>query len=288
MGSPKDLGLPAGTVPRLQGKVAVITGAARGQGRSHAVRLATEGADLILLDSCTDAATAPYRGATAADLDGTAQAVTDLGRRAHVAVADVRDQAQLDTAIQAGVQALGRLDVVCANAGILSMAPVHLLSEEQWSEMVDINLSGVWRTIKAAIPHLIAGGGRASIIAISSAAALHGAPNIAHYVAAKSGVLGLVRSLAVELAPLGIRANAICSTNVDSPMIQNDAMYRLFVPGSEAPDREDFAMATSGTHPMGVPWIDPSDVSAVVAFLASDESRFMSGTQIPVMAGRPS
>ncbi|GAA1839947.1 mycofactocin-coupled SDR family oxidoreductase [Pseudonocardia ailaonensis] len=271
---------------KLTGKVAVITGAARGQGRSHALRLASEGADIIALDVCEDIASTSYTGSTADDLAETAAEIEKLDRRVVTAKADVRNYEQLDTAIGKGVSELGRLDIVCANAGILSMGQLHDLTEDSWLEMIDINLNGVWRTTKAATPHLIESGGGGSIIITASGAALHGVQNIGHYVAAKTGVIGLMRTLSIELAPHRIRANAISPTNVNSDMIQNDALYRLYLPHIENPTREQFAEAVSTTHPMGIPWVEPADVSAVVAFLASDESRYITGMQVPIMAGR--
>jgi (+)-trans-carveol dehydrogenase len=273
-------------VGSLTGKVAVITGAARGQGRSHALRLAAEGADIIALDVCEDNHTTRYAGGTEADLAETAAEIEKLDRRVVTAKADVRDYEQLDTAIAKGVSELGRLDIVCANAGILSMGRLDELTEQAWMDMIDINLNGVWRTTKAATPHLIAAGGGGSIIITASGAALHGVPNIGHYVAAKTGVVGLMRTLSIELAPHKIRANAISPTNVNSDMIQNDALYKLYLPHVENPTREQFAEAVSTTHPMGIPWVEPADVSAVVAFLASDESRYITGMQVPIMAGR--
>lgn len=271
---------------KLQGKVALITGAARGQGRSHALRLASEGADIIAVDVCEDIKTTSYHGATDADLAETARSIEALDRRVYAAHADVRNYRQLDEAITAGVAELGRLDIVCANAGILSQGKAHELSEDFWMEMIDINLNGVWRTTKAATRHLIESGGGGSIIITASGAALHGVPNIAHYVAAKTGVIGLMRTISIELAPYGIRANAVSPTNVNSDMIQNEALYRLYLPDVENPTKEQFAAATSKTHPMGIPWVEPADVSAVVAFLASDESRYITGMQVPIMAGR--
>ena len=218
---------------RVSGKVAFITGAARGQGRSHAVRLAEEGADIIALDIAEDIASVRrfYPGATEADLAETVKQVEALDRRIVAAKADVRDYAGLKTALDDGVAQLGRLDIVSANAGIFSLAPTAEMTEEQWGQMIDINLSGVWRTCKATIPHLIDGGRGGSIIITSSVAGLRGAPNFAHYVSAKHGVVGLMRTLAVELAPQSIRVNSIHPTTVDTPMVQNDALYELFMPG---------------------------------------------------------
>lgn len=270
---------------RLQGKVALITGAARGQGRSHAVRLAREGVDVVGIDLCADVASAPYAGATADDLDETRRLVEKHDRRMLAIRADVRDQTALDAAVTAGLAEFGRLDVVCANAGILSLGAAHELSETQWTEMIDINLGGVWRTCKAAVPVLGDGG---SIIITSSSAALRATQNLVHYAAAKSGLVGLMRGLAMELAPRGIRVNTVHPSAVDTPMIHHDTLYRLSVPAAAEPGREDYARVSAAGHPMGVPWLESEDISNLVAFLASDESRYLTGAQIPVMAGRDS
>jgi SDR family mycofactocin-dependent oxidoreductase len=269
---------------RVQGKVAFITGAARGQGRSHAIRLAQEGADIIAVDVCEDVATVPYHGATPADLAQTVKAVEALDRRIVATQADVRDYAALKNALDDGVAQLGRLDIVSANAGIFSTAPTAELTEEEWSQMIDINLSGVWRTCKAAIPHLIGNNG-GSIIITSSGAGLKGFPNFAHYVSAKHGVVGLMRTLALELAPHSIRVNSLHPTNVNTDMIQNEAIYKLFVPGSENPTKEEFAAVSQSMQALPIPWVEPVDISNALLFLASDEGRYITGVTFPVDAG---
>jgi (+)-trans-carveol dehydrogenase len=269
---------------RVQGKVAFITGAARGQGRSHAIRLAQEGADVIAVDVCADVDTVPYHGATQEDLAETVKAVEALDRRIVASKADVRDYASLKRALDDGVAQLGRLDIVSANAGIFSTAPTAELTEEEWGQMIDINLSGVWRTCKAAIPHLIANNG-GSIIITSSGAGLKGFPNFAHYVSAKHGVVGLMRTLALELAPNNIRVNSIHPTNVNTDMIQNEAMYKLFVPGSENPTKEEFAAVSQSMQALPIPWVEPVDISNALLFLASDEGRYITGVTFPVDAG---
>jgi SDR family mycofactocin-dependent oxidoreductase len=186
---------------RVEGKVAFITGAARGQGRSHAVRLAEEGADIIAVDICAQIGSVPYEMATPADLAETVREVEALDRRIVAAEADVRDYAALKAALDDGVAQLGGLDIVSANAGIASFAPAADLEEATWQDMIDVNLTGVWHAAKAAIPHLIAGGRGGSIVLTSSTAGLVALPNMAHYVAAKHGVVGLMRTLALELAP---------------------------------------------------------------------------------------
>ncbi len=270
---------------RVEGKVAFITGAARGQGRSHAIRLAQEGADIIAVDHCDDIETVSYPMATAADLEGTAKEVEALGRRVFTAHADVRDFESLKAAVDAGVAELGRLDIVSANAGILSNGQSHELSEETWGQMIDINLSGVWRTCKAAIPHMIAGGRGGAIVLTSSVAGLRSYNGVSHYVSAKHGVVGLMKTLAQELAPHSIRVNTVNPTQVDTDMIQNESMYHLFCPDIENPTRQDFGAASAATILLPVDWVESIDVSNAVLFLASDEARYITGVALPIDAG---
>jgi (+)-trans-carveol dehydrogenase/(-)-trans-carveol dehydrogenase len=271
---------------KLEGKVAFITGAARGQGRSHAIRLAQEGADIIAVDICEDVPGIPYAGATEADLAETVKQVEALDRRIVAAKADVRDYAGLKSVLDEGIIQLGRLDIVSANAGIGSApVPAWEIDESVWQTMLDINLTGVWHTAKAAIPHLIEGGHGGSIILTSSAAGLQAYQNIAHYVSAKHGVVGLMRTLALELAPHFIRVNSIHPTQVDTPMIQNEPTWRLFRPDLEHPTAADFAPASQELNALPIPWVDPVDISNAVLFLASDESRYITGVALPVDAG---
>jgi SDR family mycofactocin-dependent oxidoreductase len=201
---------------RVEGKVALITGAARGQGRSHALRLAEEGADIIAVDVCGQLDTVPYAMATEADLEETAKQVEDRDRRILTRQADVRDLGQLQAAVADGVSEFGHLDIVCANAGIGSMGPAWELSEETWQDMIDVNLTGVWKTVKAVIPQMIEQGTGGSIVLTSSIFGVQAGANVAHYVAAKHGVTGLMRALAVELAPHRIRVNSVHPTTVDT------------------------------------------------------------------------
>ena len=270
---------------RVAGKVAFITGAARGQGRSHAIRLAQEGADIIAVDVCEDIASVPYAGATEADLAETVKQVEALDRRIFAVKADVRDYNGLKKAVDDGVAELGKLDIVSANAGI--GAGPHAaweIDETTWQTMIDINLTGVWHTAKAAIPHLIANKG-GSVILTSSAAGLQAYQNIAHYVSAKHGVVGLMRTLALELAPHSIRVNSLHPTQVDTPMIQNEPTWRLFRPDLEHPTKADFAPASQALNALPIPWVDPADVSNAVLFLASDEARYVTGVAFPIDAG---
>ncbi|RZT84500.1 SDR family mycofactocin-dependent oxidoreductase [Pseudonocardia sediminis] len=269
---------------RVEGKVALITGAARGQGRSHAVRLAQEGADIIAVDMCADAKTVPYALGTRDDLAETARLVEELDRRVLTRVADVRDLGALESAVADGVTEFGHLDIVSANAGIGSFAPAWELSEETWQEMIDINLTGVWKTTKAAIPQMISQGTGGSIVLTSSAAGLVAYGNLAHYTSAKHGVVGLMRVLAVELAQYGIRVNTVNPTTVDTDMLGNQAIYSLFT-GDENATREQAMEAFKGLNAMPVPWVEPVDVSNAVLYLASDEARYVTGSTHVVDAG---
>jgi SDR family mycofactocin-dependent oxidoreductase len=270
---------------RVEGKVAFITGAARGQGRSHAIRLAQEGADIIAIDICEAVPTNDIPPATEEDLQETVRQVEALDRRIVATKADVRDYDALKAAVDAGVAELGRLDIVSANAGIAgSPSSAEDISEEGWRTMVDINLSGVWHTAKATIPHLKAAGG-GSLIITSSDAGLFGYPNLAHYVSAKHGVVGLMRTLALELATDMIRVNSIHPTTVATDMVLNDTIYRLFRPDLENPTKQDFADAATAMNALPVPWVEAVDISNAVLWLASDEARYVTGVTLPVDAG---
>ncbi|MEU7811299.1 mycofactocin-coupled SDR family oxidoreductase [Pseudonocardia sp. NPDC049154] len=270
----------------LDGKVALVTGAARGQGRSHAIRLAEEGADVVAIDVCAPVETVEYRGATTAELAETAAEIEKLDRRVVARQADVRDLAALQSAVADGVAELGRLDVVVANAGIFTTAPVHELSEEQWDTTIEVNLTGVWKTVKATVPTLIEQGTGGSVILISSTGGVQGFPNFAHYVAAKHGVIGLARTMANELGQHEIRVNAVQPTSVLTDMIDHVGMYKLFRPDLDAPTREDFREALlGGMNILPTPWVEPRDISNAVAWLASDQARFVTGTTLPVDAG---
>lgn len=271
---------------RLEGQVALVTGAARGQGRSHAVRLAREGADVIAVDLCAPIASVPYPLATEADLDETCRLVEAADRRVVRAVADVRDLAAMTAAVDAGVAALGRLDIVVANAGVTSYVPSPEMTDEQWTDVLDVNLSGVWRTYRASIGHLRAGGRGGAIVITSSAAGLRALPNAAHYAAAKSGLVGFMKALAVELGPEGIRVNTIHPTTVDTGMVRNDATLSLFLPREDVPRTEEaFARVAQSLNVLPVPWISADVVSDLVVFLASESGRYITGAAIPVDAG---
>ena len=271
---------------RLDGKVAFVTGAARGQGRSHALRMAQEGADIVAIDIADQIASVGYPMARQEDLDETVRQIEALDRRIVASKADVRDYDALKAALDDGVAQLGRLDIVSANAGIASFGSAVDLSEAEWDDMMDVNLKGVWHTAKAAIPHLRAAGG-GSVILTSSTAGLEALPNLAHYVAAKHGVVGLMRTLALELAADMIRVNSVHPTSVDTDMIHNDMTYELFAPDltKEQRTREALAERFQTLNALPIPWVEAVDISNAVLFLASDEARYITGVTLPVDAG---
>jgi (+)-trans-carveol dehydrogenase len=270
---------------RVDGKVAFITGAARGQGRSHAIRLAQEGADIIAVDICRQVEGVAFPMPTPEDLAQTVKEVEALGRRIVATQADVRDYDALKAAVDDGVAQLGRLDIAVANAGIGSTgAPLHKMDERAWQDMLDINLTGVWLTTKAAVPHLKPAR-QGSIVLTSSVGGLKAYPNIGHYVAAKHGVVGVMRTLAVELAPHNIRVNSVHPTHVDTPMLMNEPTFQLFRPDLENPSKDDMVPACKTFHAMPVPWVEAVDISNAVLFLASDEARYITGVTLPIDAG---
>jgi SDR family mycofactocin-dependent oxidoreductase len=270
---------------RVDGKVALVTGAARGQGRSHALWLAEEGAEIVAVDLCGQIQSVEYRMATPDDLSETVRRIEDLDRRVVARQADVRELGHLEAAVQQGLSEFGHIDIVCANAGIFSTAPTWELSQQTWQDMIDVNLTGVFNTVRAVIPSMIERGQGGSLILTSSTAGIKGYANFSHYTAAKHGVVGLMRSLTNELAPHRIRVNTVHPTTVNTDMIQNDVLYRLFRPDLENPTREDFAVAAASLNALPIPWVEPIDISNAVLFLASDESRYVTGIQLPVDAG---
>jgi SDR family mycofactocin-dependent oxidoreductase len=270
---------------QLAGQVAFVSGAARGQGRSHALALAREGASIIAVDACAPIATVPYPLATKEDLLQTAEQVAALGVQVIHGVVDVRDLAGLENFVSDAVGELGRLDVICANAGISTPAPTLTMTEETWQTTIDINLTGVWKTCRATVPHIIAGGRGGAVIITSSSATSMISGNIAHYTASKHGLIGFMRVLAKELAPDRIRVNTLHPTGVRTPMILNEPMYRLFRPDLEDPDQEDFESVARSHHALGVSSVEPEDVSAAVIYLASASGRYVTGTTLMLDAG---
>lgn len=268
---------------KLDGQVAFITGGARGQGRSHAVLLASEGADIVVCDILEDNKTTPYPMSTQADMDETVRLVEKQGRRCLARKADVRNLDELVAVADEAVREFGKIDILLANAGIMTAAPVAEMSPEVWGETIDINLTGVFNSFRAVLPHMIkAGYGR--VVATSSGGGHIGFNNLGHYCAAKWGVIGLVKSAALEVIKNGITINAVCPTNVHTDMIMNDACKKLFLPDVENPTEEQIREAYV-INPMGVPWIEPIDVSRTILFLVSPEAKYITGETIGPLAG---
>jgi (+)-trans-carveol dehydrogenase len=272
---------------RVEGKVAFITGAARGQGRAHAVRLAQEGADIIAVDICKKIDTVDLIAAsTPEDLAETADLVKGHNRRIYTAEVDVRDYDALKAAVDTGVEQLGRLDIIVANAGIGNGGQtLDKTSERDWTAMIDINLGGVWKTVKAGVPHILAGGNGGSIILTSSVGGLKAYPHTGHYVAAKHGVVGLMRTFAVELGAQNIRVNSVHPTNVNTPLFMNDGTMKLFRPDLENPGPEDMKVVGQLMHTLPIGWVEPEDIANAVLFLASDEARYVTGVTLPIDGG---
>jgi SDR family mycofactocin-dependent oxidoreductase len=267
----------------LDGQVAFITGGARGQGRSHAVRLATDGADIVVVDICHNIASNKYELATPADLDETVAQVEALDRRAVAAQVDVRDMTQLAAAVDDAVAQLGRLDIVVANAGIAPMSADDegRLGEQAFRDVVDVNLGGVWNACRASIPHLIAGGRGGAMVLTSSTAGIKGFTGASGggmgYTAAKHGVVGIMRALANDLAPHRIRVNTVHPTGVNTMMVVNPVMQAFI--------NEDPSRGAHMVNALPVELLEPEDISNAVAFLVSDQARYITGVMLPVDAG---
>jgi len=271
---------------RVEGKVAFITGAARGQGRAHAVRLAREGADIIAVDICKQIDSVQIPLSTPEDLAETADLVKGHNRRIYTAEVDVRDFDALKAAVDAGVEQMGRLDIIIANAGIGNGgATLDKTSELDWTDMIDVNLGGVWKTVKAGVPHILAGGRGGSIILTSSVGGLKAYPHTGHYVAAKHGVVGLMRTFAVELGAQNIRVNSVHPTNVNTPLFMNEGTMKLFRPDLENPGPDDMKVVGQLMHTLPIGWVEPEDIANAVLFLASDEARYITGVTLPVDGG---
>jgi SDR family mycofactocin-dependent oxidoreductase len=273
----------------LEGRVAFVTGAARGQGRSHAVRLAEEGADIIAIDACAPISpTISYPMPTVDDLAETTRLIEATGRKVLSRQVDIRDLPALQQVVADGVEQFGRLDIVVANAGVLSWGRIWELSEEQWNTVIDVNLNGTWKTIRAAVPAMIEAGNGGSIIIVSSSAGLKATPGNAHYAASKHALTALTNSLAIEVGEFGIRVNSIHPYSVDTPMIEPEAMMEMFgkYPSfihsfSPMPYRPVNKQAGEGLQE----FLSPAEVSDVVAWLAGDGSATISGSQIAVDRG---
>jgi (+)-trans-carveol dehydrogenase len=273
------------SVGRMDNKVVLITGAARGQGRCHAVRLAQEGASIVALDACTTYDYITYPLPTPADLDETANLVRAAGGRIETMVADVRNAEELDAAVELAVGTFGKLTTVCANAGIGGeRGMMWNAKEETFRTILDVNLIGVWKTIRSSMPALIDNGG-GSVILTSSLAGIRGLRNSSSYVASKHGVVGLMRTLANEAGEYNIRVNAVLPGTTNTPMAMSSSTFRLFRPDLANPTLDDVREIMQGLVLLPTPWVESEDVTNAVLWLASDESRFITGVGIPVDAG---
>jgi (+)-trans-carveol dehydrogenase len=270
---------------RMDGKVALVTGAARGQGRAIAVRLAQEGAAIVALDACASYDHIDYPLPSAEELDETARLVREAGGRIETAVADIRDEQALEAAVALAVDTFGSLTTVCANAGIGGergkMWDTH---EDVWRTVLDVNLLGTWKTVRAAVPALAKAGG-GSVILTSSLAGIRGLRHTSAYVSSKHGVVGMMRALANEAGELNIRSNAILPGNTNTPLLNNQATWRLFRPDLEDPTVEDVKGTMQSLALLPTPWVEAEDIAHAALWLASDESRFITGVTIPVDAG---
>jgi (+)-trans-carveol dehydrogenase len=265
-------------VNRFTGKVALVTGAARGQGRSHAVRLAQEGAKVIAVDNC--AATTPklpYPASTPADLEHTAEMISAAGSEVVACVVDIRDYDALRAAVTAGMDQLGPVDIVSANAGILTFGYTWELDETEWRDVIDVNLTGAFHTAKSVIPEMIAAGNGGSITFTGSGSSLEWTPFLGHYVASKHGLVGLMKTLANELARESIRVNLICPSAVDTPMANDASIQHLL------DERPEWTQCFQ--NPMPTKRVLPDDISNALLWLASDEARYITGVTLPIDAG---
>jgi (+)-trans-carveol dehydrogenase len=271
---------------RLENKVALISGVARGQGRSHALRLVSEGVSIIGFDGLCTYDTVPYKQATQEDLDETVRLVEAAGGRILAGRADVRNRDEIQSIVDKGIAEFGSIDIVVANAGIgINSVLFWEVSQQEWDDVIGVCLTGAWHTVSAAVPSMIEAGKGGSIIITSSSAAQKAAPRLAPYIAAKTGVIGMMRSMANDLAPYKIRINCVAPTAVPTDFVLNDRLYQIFCPDKENPELEDAKQVLRSFHPLGEPWIETSDISAAVAYLASDEARYISGIVLPVDLG---
>ncbi|WP_168703710.1 mycofactocin-coupled SDR family oxidoreductase [Gordonia paraffinivorans] len=270
---------------KLDGKSALITGAARGQGRAHAVLLAQEGADIVLTDVPASVESVPYDLGTEEELQETAALVEKEGARALVVKGDVRRSQDMREAVAAACDQLGKLDILIANAGIVTYHQMADMDDAVWQDTIDVNLTGVANTVRAALPHMIDRRyGR--IVVTSSAAARQGLGNLGHYCASKWGLLGMMKAVALEVGPYGgITCNAVLPGSVDTPMMHHQEVYRMFAPELENPTFDDMSERLLGYAAMPVPLVDPIDISHAVLYLVSDEARYVSGATIDVGAG---
>ena len=264
----------------LDGRVALVTGGARGQGRAHAWALAAAGATVVVSDIAAQIPTVGYPMPAASDLEETVEDIRRSGGNASSAVLDVRSSSDVDALVKATVSQHGRIDILIANAGICGFSPVAEISDDVWQDMIATNLTGVFHCIRAVLPHMTAAHyGR--IVATSSGAGRSGMRNLGHYGASKWGLIGLVKTVALEVAPFGVTANVVCPTSVATPMVLNDATFGVFCPDIEQPTVDDVRPRFEALSPMGIPWLEPEDVSRAVLYLVTDPG-YTSGTVIEV------
>lgn len=269
---------------RLDGKVALITGAARGQGRAHATTLAREGADIVAVDIAAQISTVEYPMSTEDDLARTVEEVEALDRRALGIAADVRSQQALDDTVARGIAELGQIDILVANAGIHSLAPFWQMTEQMWDDMLAVNLTGVWKSAKAVAPHMIERG-KGAIVMTSSINGLEPGANYAHYVSAKHGVIGLMGTVALELAPHGIRCNAVCPGAIDTGMTNWQGAYDMMA-GHPGGTREEMEQGGRHFHALkGKGFMPPEVIANAALWLVSDEAAAVTGVAVPVDAG---
>ena len=271
----------------LSGHVALVTGAARGQGRSHAIALARAGARLVLVDIASDIATVPYPLGTAAELRETEAMVQEIGQECLSFVADIRDTAAMTNVVDTALDTFGRLDICVANAGVVGFGRFWELTDDQWCTMIDTNLNGAFKTVRAVVPHMLERN-HGRIIIVSSMSGRMGNANLAHYVASKWGLIGMAKSLAIEVAGRGITVNALCPTSVDTPMLHNPAMYSLFCPDLETPTRDDVMPRYAAMNKLGRPWLSAEEVSHTLLYLCDEKAAAVTGQAIEISLGSAS
>ncbi|MGC5258046.1 mycofactocin-coupled SDR family oxidoreductase [Gordonia sp. DT218] len=266
------------------GRIALITGGARGQGRAHALALAEQGADIVVVDRCADSESVPYPLATKADLEETVHLVEQRGRRCIAVEADAADRRAMDGVVATTVAELGRIDIAIANAGVSVASPVQEMTDEAWHEVLSSNLTGVFTTIAAVAPEMVSRGfGR--IVTISSMMGRSAAPGLAAYSASKWGVIGLTKSAALDLAPHGITVNAVAPGNVSTPMVHNESLYARMRPDLEHPERDDVEPIFRTLHGQPVAFLEPEEVTRAVLFFAAEQNAHITGTVLAVDAG---
>jgi SDR family mycofactocin-dependent oxidoreductase len=270
----------------FSGKTVLISGAARGQGRSHAVGFGRQGANVVAFDICAPMESAGADVSTIDDLNETARQVEAAGGTVMTRVADVRDAGAVSAVVEESVARFGGLDIVIANAAIVgSSGPSWLMDEQVFLDVIDVDLIGVWHTVRAGVLSMLSSGTRGCVIVTGSGASVKGLANLLPYVVAKHGLVGMVRTMARELAPHGIRVNAVLPGNVNTPMFNNDKTRKLFVPEQADPDNDLFLSRAGATIPMGVPWVESQDITEAMFYLASEAARYVTGALLPVDGG---